>query len=315
MSFLECAGLHTRQVTDLKFNNAGEYLATVSKDKTTKVSALKPDGSLKLIHTVPSSSVPTKMAWHPLQPACFAVRGEDKNVDIWDVRATRATARIPGIGNHINLSWSPDGKSIAAGNNSDKLVVFDVQAGTCTEPMSFNYEINEMAWTANSDHILVTTGCIGGDMGGVNVISFDANKELKVLHHLPSHNSNCHSLSIDSSFGTMAVGSADFLVSMWGLQDLICRYTIPYTSQPRSLTFSGDNKWFCAATESQTVDIYSSQSGLKAMSLECPAPTKLVTFNPKQHLLAMASEAGPNDKAKLMKHVRLVNVESQLAAS
>ncbi len=311
MAFLECAGLHTRPVTDLKFSYSGDYLATVSKDKTTKVSALKPDGSLKLVHTVPSSSVPAKMVWHPTSVVSFAVCGEDKNVDIWDVRATRATARIPALGNHINLSWSPDGKSIAVGNNSDKLVVLDVDTGTCSQPMSFSYEINEMSWSGNSDNLLVSTGCIGGEMGGVNVVSY-ASKELKVLHHLPAHNSNCHSLSIDSGFGNMAVGSADFLVSVWGLRNLTCRYTIPYSSQPRSLTFSGDSEWFTAATESPAVEIYNTKSGRKALSLKCPSPTKLVTFHPKQKLLAMTSEAGENDKPKLMKHVRLVNVEKQL---
>ena len=180
--------------------------------------------------------------------------------------------------------------------------------------MSFNYEINEMGWSANSDHVLVTTGCIGGEMGGVNLLSCDADNNLKLLHYLPCHNSNCHSLRIDSHFQSMAVGSADFLVSMWGLQDLICRYTIPYSSQPRSLTFSGDSKWFCAATESKTVELYSTQRGRKAASLECPSPTKLVTFHPHQYLLAMTSEAGANDKAKLMKHVRLVNVKEQLSS-
>lgn len=306
-TFLECPGLHTRPLTDLKWNRDGDFLASVSKDKTTKVSALKPDGSLKLVHTVPSSHMPAKLSWHPLLPICFAVCGEDKNVDIWDVRATRATTRIPSLGNNINLSWSPDGKSLAVGNNSDKLIVLDTTTGKCSQPLSFNYEINEMSWSANSDHLLVATGCIGGEMGGVNIVSFDASKELKVLTHLPSHNSNCFNLAIDRNFHSMAVASADFLVSLWDLEDLICKCTIPYASQPRSISFSGNGEWFAAATESPVTEVYNAKSGRKEMEFTCPSPSKLLDFHPKLNLLALASEASPGDKPKMLKHVRLAS--------
>lgn len=304
-------GLHSKPVSDLKWNISGEYLASVSKDKTTKICALKGDGSLKLVHTVPSSLMPVKIAWHPKVSNCFAVAGDDKNVDIWDVRAPRASARLPSLGNNINLAFSPDGKRVACGNSADNIVVIDVASTKCSEPISFNYEVNEFSWSSNSDHLLVATGCVtGSQMGGINVISFKDDK-LNLVHSLAAHNSNCFSLTVDSKFSSCLMGSADFLASMWSLEDLICKYTIAYDSQPSSVAFSGDGERFCAATNSPSLDIYSSWAGEKVLELDLKVKTKLVAWHPTQNIIAFASEpeapkAHSAAPAK-QKHLRMVS--------
>ena len=303
------SGLHLKPISDLKWNVDGDFLATVSKDKTTKISALKSDGSLKLVHTVPSSLMPLKIAWHPTTTNCFAVAGDDTNIDLWDVRAPRATARLPSLGNNINISWSPDGRYLAAGNSSDKIVVLDVAEGTCSENINFNYEVNEFSWSSNSDNLLVATGCIGSQMGGINVISFKEN-QLELAHSFASHNSNCFALAIDCKFRRCLLGSADFLASMWDLNDLICKYTVAYESQPSSVTFSGDGDRFCAAINNSNIDIYDSETGAKSLSLDVKVPTKLAAWHPKLNIIAYTSEpevAASTKQQTKLKHLRLIS--------
>lgn len=304
-------GLHSKPVSDLKWNSTGEYLATVSKDKTTKICALRGDGTMKLVHTVPSSLMPVKIAWHPTISNCFAVAGDDKNVDIWDVRAPRASSRLPSLGNNINLSFSPDGKYVACGNSSDNIVVIDVASAKRSEPISFNYEVNEFSWSSNSDHLLVATGCVtgGSQMGGINVISFKDN-QLSLVHTLAAHNSNCFSLAVDSKFSACLMGSADFLASMWSLEDLVCRYTIAYESQPSTVAFSGNGEKFCAAINSTRLDVYNSETGEKEQELDLKVKTKLVAWHPTQNMIAYASEPeavkGQANPTKI-KHLRLMS--------
>ena len=49
---------------------------------------------------------------------------------------------------------------------------------------------------------------------------------LIMVDRLVAHSSNCYCLKLDSSFTHMAVGSGDFLISLWDLQDLCCLTTI-----------------------------------------------------------------------------------------
>jgi WD40 repeat protein len=79
----------------------------------------------------------------------------------------------------INCVWSPDGNFIALGNRNDVVSIFDLRTGTIMSSYRFLYEVNinillslqsflyiyiqytqvnELAWTINTDYILATTG-------------------------------------------------------------------------------------------------------------------------------------------------------------
>lgn len=121
-------------------------------------------------------------------------------------------------GQNLNMIWSPNGEYIAVGNRMDNLMVLDVTASKQFKKVTFGYEINEMAWGYNSDHILVATG--GNDMGTIDVIGFKGDT-LSLVDTICAHTSNCYSLKIDPTFNKLAVGSVDHTLSIWNLDDLI----------------------------------------------------------------------------------------------
>lgn len=54
---------------------------------------------------------------------------------------------------------------------------------------------------------------------------------------------------VDREFRKMAVGSADFNLSLWDLDELICTHTKAFESAVRFLAFSGDGKYVAVAPE------------------------------------------------------------------
>ena len=139
--------------------------------------------------------------------------------------ASRCTSKCNSLGSNLFSSWSPDGHFLAVGNKQDNVVVFDVDASRQVKKVKFGYEVNELSWSANSDYLLVATG--GGDMGSIDVIGFK-DGELQLIESVAAHTSNCLSLKIDSSYRRMAVGSADYVVSLWDLEDLACHHTATF---------------------------------------------------------------------------------------
>lgn len=103
-------------------------------------------------------------------------------------------------------------------------------------------QINEMSWSQQSDHILLATG--GAELGGIEIVHFDGvelsqvcadlyggftlviSHALQLCPPMAAHTSNCYCLKVDPTFSRLAVGSADFLVSVWDLDDMVCTHTI-----------------------------------------------------------------------------------------
>ena len=50
--------------------------------------------------------------------------------------------------------------------------------------------------------------------------------QLNCIQSIPAHTSTCTNLKIDPTFKKMAVGSVDYLVSLWDLNELTCAATV-----------------------------------------------------------------------------------------
>jgi WD40 repeat protein len=132
---------YTKAIHDLKWNREGNFLGMVSADKTVKIGQLDRSGQFQNVHSIPNSSQMTQLCWHSTEDSRLAICGDDKNVEIWDVRASRVAMKIPTSGNNINMAWSPSGGHIVVGNRSDILTVIDVRKGTQLSKKKFLYEV------------------------------------------------------------------------------------------------------------------------------------------------------------------------------
>ena len=111
-------------------------------EKNTKISQLEPSGTIKSIQVIPNSQGIYQIVWNPTDTQHFALTGIDKHVEMWDVRAPRASAKIAvPYGFNEYASWSPDGRYIGAVCSSGGFTVVDTRASKCIADLKFATEV------------------------------------------------------------------------------------------------------------------------------------------------------------------------------
>ena len=137
-----------------------------------------------------------QLIWHPTDPDLLATASGDRTVRIWDYRSAKSVATVNTKGNNernslkmitmnacfppgenINITWSPDGKTLAVGNKEDLISFIDVKTHkiireeqfkvlkrkvlsftTLQSFIKFQFEVNELAWNKEGDLFFLTNG-------------------------------------------------------------------------------------------------------------------------------------------------------------
>ena len=97
--------------------------------------------------------------------------------------------------------------------------VIDTRKRKVIKRTKFNYEVNEFQWSKNGEFFLLSTGQTNG--GTVELMSFSPSK-ISPVRTILAHTAQCYCLETDPSDKYLAVGSADAMVSLWDLEELIC---------------------------------------------------------------------------------------------
>lgn len=216
---------HSKAIVDVRWSYDGLYLASSSHDRTVRVSQLDSSGSLKSLQVIPTTPPRSGVVWNPAESSRFLISGEDKFVDLWDVRASKATIKLTTLGNNLYTAWSPNGKYIAVVNRSNNVIVYDSSVGRQIRKVKFGYEINELQWTLNSDHLLVAGG--GNDLGTIDILGFK-NDDLILVDTITGHTASGIRLKLDADFRRLAMSSGDNNVTLWDLEDLVCHHCVPF---------------------------------------------------------------------------------------
>jgi WD40 repeat protein len=77
---------HTKIVLDLKWNNDGSYIGSVSSDRSIKICQLDSSGGAKVSHSISTNVHYSQICWNPTNNSRFALIGDEKTVELWDVR-------------------------------------------------------------------------------------------------------------------------------------------------------------------------------------------------------------------------------------
>ncbi|XP_072042057.1 THO complex subunit 3-like isoform X2 [Amphiura filiformis] len=274
---------HSAKVHSVAWSCDGKMLASGSFDKTVCLYSLDRDrlsreGTLRG-HT---DSV-DQLCWHPSNPELFVTASGDKTIKIWDARQSKTIATINTKGENINISWSPNGQTIAVGNKEDLVTFVDVKTHKIRAEEQFKVEVNEISWNNKNDLFFLTNG-----HGCINILSYP---ELKQLHVLNAHPANCICIKFDPSGKYFATGSADALVSLWDVEEFVCVRTFSRLDWPvRTLSFSHDGQLLASASEDLVIDIAHVETGEKVAEVPCETPTFTVAWHPKKPLLAFACD-------------------------
>ncbi|MEE6479714.1 hypothetical protein FKM82_012347 [Ascaphus truei] len=205
---------HSAKVHSVAWSCDGRRLASGSFDKTASVFVLEKDRLVKENNYRGHSDSVDQLCWHPSNPDLFVTASGDKTIRIWDVRTAKCTATVKTKGENINICWSPDGQTIAVGNKDDMVTFIDVKNYRSRAEEQFKFEVNEISWNNDNNLFFLTNG-----NGCINILSYP---ELKPVQSINAHPSNCICIKFDPTGKYFATGSADALVSLWDVDELVC---------------------------------------------------------------------------------------------
>ena len=93
---------------------------------------------------------------------------------MWDARTNKPVTSITTKGENINITWSPDGKTIAVGNKDDLVTFIDAKTHKIRTEKQFRFEVNEISWNVENSLFFLTNG-----QGCIEVLTWP---ELEVQH-------------------------------------------------------------------------------------------------------------------------------------
>ena len=282
---------HNGKVQSLAWNSDGTMLASGSVDSNSLLWTVNQQDLVPLHPLRGHTEAVQSLCWNPTHPNYIATASTDKSVRIYDSRQNKSTGeRVVTPGENINLSWSPNGKHIAVGNDDDVITIIDTRKLQILYQNKYNFQVNEFGWNKSGNSFFMTA--FGGDAtnkttGTVEIFQVNNTNEndatttatttssisqnnsnkssqsekLKLLNHqytVQCHTAACYCIDFDPTGTLFAVGSADANVSLWTLQDLVCIDMIERHENPiRALSFNYNGTLLASGSEHKFIDIAS----------------------------------------------------------
>ncbi|KAL6200568.1 hypothetical protein ACLB2K_021461 [Fragaria x ananassa] len=285
--------VHQKEVRSVAWNFTGTKLASGSEDLTARVWHIEPHGNMSQRNFVDlkghKESV-EQLCWDPKHADLVATASVDKTVRLWDDRTGKCARLVKLSGPNINIAYKPDGEHIAVVNTNNELTILDVRGFKPIHKKKFNCEVNEIAWNITSDILFVTTGKDdkGDEKGIVQVLSYPS---LQPLDNLTAHTAGCNCIAIDPCGRYVAVGSADSLVSLWDISEMLCVRTFTnIESAVRTVSFNQSGEYLASGSIDCFIDIANVQTGRTVHQIPCGPAVNSVDWNPTSNLLAYAGD-------------------------
>eukprot|EP01111_Echinosteliopsis_oligospora_P018896 TRINITY_DN8901_c0_g1_i1.p1 TRINITY_DN8901_c0_g1~~TRINITY_DN8901_c0_g1_i1.p1 ORF type:complete len:356 (+),score=91.44 TRINITY_DN8901_c0_g1_i1:129-1070(+) len=274
---------HKQKVHTVAWSGDGKKLATGSTDQSIRVWLF--DSVTKEIELKGHTDSVDYICWNPTNPNLLCSASADKTIRIWDCRVGKCLNIIPTPGQNLNIAWSPEGKYIAVGDKGDCVSLVDASKYVIVKNQQFKYEVNEIKWNNTGELFFATTG-----EGNVEIFQWKPNEltQVRVIH---AHTATLICVEFDPLNRYFAVGSADSLVSLWDLKEMICLRTFGEFQFPlRTLSFSFDGQLLAMAGEDDFIDVASVETGEYIHRIPIPSAANAVKWNPTQMVLAYACD-------------------------
>uniref|UniRef100_A0A061S7R3 THO complex subunit 3 n=1 Tax=Tetraselmis sp. GSL018 TaxID=582737 RepID=A0A061S7R3_9CHLO len=278
---------HREKVYCVAWSCEGNKLASGSSDKTIRIWNTDSSSQGKFAKTEVelkghSESVDT-LSWDPTHPDRLVTASSDKTVRLWDTRSNKCAECITGSSQQINVVWSPDGRTIAAGSRDDDISFVDVRKFKITKTHKYPYQVNEIAWSRCGTCFFITS-----NSGSIEMMSYPS---MELVRSLKAHSSCCYSIAFDPAGKYLASGGGDALVGLWDLEELICTHTFIRMDTPvRAIDFSHDSKHLAFASEDVFIDIVDVNTGELVHQITCNSSSDSIAWNPKHKMLAFAGD-------------------------
>ncbi|MBY0375158.1 MAG: WD40 repeat domain-containing protein [Bryobacteraceae bacterium] len=197
-------------VERLAWSPTGEFLATAAGRKLRLWDFRDPAAPGKLLHTYPDQqSTIADIAWKPGSSNVLASCGYN-GLAFWSPSKPDATRKFDWKGSTLTLTWSPDAKYIATGNQDSTIQFWYVDSGKELQMWGYRTKIRELAWDGRSRFL-----ASGGSATGVVWDCSGKGPAGTKPHLLEYHSALLSQLTYQSEGAILASGCQEGLVAMW----------------------------------------------------------------------------------------------------
>jgi len=82
-----------------------------------------------------------QLCWHRTHPDLLATASGDKTARVWDARTQKCVTSVDTRGENINITWAPDGSTLAVGNKEDLVSFIDARTYKTVAEEQFHFEV------------------------------------------------------------------------------------------------------------------------------------------------------------------------------
>ncbi|GFP99121.1 THO complex subunit 3 [Phtheirospermum japonicum] len=197
-----------------------------------------------------------------------------------------------------SVAWNCSGTKLASGSVDQTARVWHIEPHGHAKVKDIELKghtdsVDQLCWDPKHADLIATAS------GDKTVRLWDARSTVEVLAYpslravgtLMAHTAGCYCIAIDPLGRYFAVGSADSLVSLWDIKDMLCVRTFTKLEWPvRTISFNHTGEYIASASEDLFIDIAHVQTGRSVHQIPCRAAMNSVEWNPKYNLLAYAGD-------------------------
>jgi THO complex subunit 3 len=210
----------------------------------------------------------------------------DKILKLWDLRVSKNIKSEKTKGGCKNIAWNSDSSMFGFSNKDDELITFyDMNKFAHIKQIEFKNKINEFEFDKINKYLLVTS--ISGSVQVFDSKILDSIPLLNIEAHFPPVNT----INIDKSNLLFATGSADALICIWDMNEMLCRNVIKKGELPiRKIAFSYDSNIIASIYDGPNIDFFNTNTSECIHSIVNETQQFDIAWNPNGYIIAYCGD-------------------------
>ncbi len=246
--------------------------------------------------------------------------GRQSTVKIWDPASGAEVATLSGDqGTVVSVSYSPDGKRLAAGDTAMAIKVWNVETGQLEKTLTgHKLQVTCAAFSPDGQHVASSAGDEApANVGRYEVKVWDLAKDGAVTDLKTGHKGVVHVVAYTPDGARLATGSHDYTIRLWDAATLKLLKTFQgHDNIIYSIAFSPDGKTMATGSFDKTVKLWDVETGQEKATLKghtdhvgCVAYApdgRTVASGSDDHTIKVWDTATGKELATFTGHTRLI---------